>query len=277
MLIDVIIKEQTMRSGKIECLTDELSYDILHNQIIKAGAKLLLRVDGLSNELIHDLKIITKKLSSITDINLNKTYFRQIQLSNNKHEYSNALQLCEFIFLNCLPASSGSAIRFSNVMDDDAMMAKVFEHFLKNFFTIEQNIFQVTAEDIRWDIDPRSEGDISLIPLMRTDLILRDGNQAIVMDAKYYSNPFLSSYGKEKIRSGHLYQLFSYIKNIEKQDCDTCVNGALIYASQYPSNISSYLINGHQILIFTINLNQPWQGIEKDLLKFIQSFNLEMA
>ncbi|MDR3449190.1 MAG: hypothetical protein P4M15_05495, partial [Alphaproteobacteria bacterium] len=76
--------------------------------------------------------------------------------------------------------------------------------------------------------------DFSIIPRMKTDLTLRSGLKTIIFDAKYYADPFPTNYGTRKVRSSHLYQLFSYIKTVSEKELGSVVEGALIYASAGP-------------------------------------------
>ena len=102
--------------------------------------------------------------------------------------------------------------RFSDILNDEEKMSRVFEEFLRNFYYYEQSSYSVSSEEMRWRVN-EANGDVSLIPVMRTDITLRSQFKTIVMDAKFYADPFPLSYGSPKLRAGHLYQLYAYMKN----------------------------------------------------------------
>lgn len=96
-------------------------------------------------------------------------------------------------------------------------MNKLFEAFIRNFYRREQCFFTIVKkEQIRWKFVPADELSTRHLPLMETDITLENATTKIIMDAKYYSETMTSRYDTEKIKSGNLYQLFSYLSNQEK-------------------------------------------------------------
>jgi 5-methylcytosine-specific restriction enzyme subunit McrC len=76
--------------------------------------------------------------------------------------------------------------------------------------------------------------------------------------------------GSEKIRSGHLYQLYSYLSNIEYRGFpDTQTEGILLYPTINKSLNLNYEIKGHKIKIYTVDLNQEWAKIKSELMGLI--------
>jgi len=78
-----------------------------------------------------------------------------------------------------------------------------------------------------------------------------------------------SNRGKETVRSWHLYQLFAYLKNQEVvcgwENCE----GILLYPTVNRELDLCYKIQGHPVRIVTVNLDQDWQGIEKQMLRIV--------
>ncbi len=70
LLLDAIVKEQTLRRGAVVCAVDELTPDVVHNRIIKAAARLLARTRGLEPALVHELGAIALKLQAVSDVRL---------------------------------------------------------------------------------------------------------------------------------------------------------------------------------------------------------------
>ena len=50
---------------------------------------------------------------------------------------------------------------------------------------------------------------------MRFDIILRQGNQVLIIDVKYYTHTTQLQYDTHKLHSANLYQIFTFIKNTE--------------------------------------------------------------
>ena len=59
------------------CDYDELSYDVLHNQILKATMWRLIRTPGMALELTEGLAKLCRMFSDIRDIELTSRVFGQ--------------------------------------------------------------------------------------------------------------------------------------------------------------------------------------------------------
>jgi 5-methylcytosine-specific restriction enzyme subunit McrC len=88
-------------------------------------------------------------------------------------------------------------------------MSRIFEDFLRNFYYYEQKEYRVAREEMSWDVLEPSTSEYNMLPVMRTDITLRSKYTIMIVDAKYYATPFPISYGRKKIRSAHLYQLYA--------------------------------------------------------------------
>lgn len=151
-------------------------------------------------------------------------------------------------------------------------MAQLFEAFLRNFLRREQTQFDVGADKIEWQFAPDSTGDKDYFPLMNTDITLTNGTEKQVIEVKYYTEALISNFGKERFRSNHLYQLFAYLTNLSLDDShpgNRKCSGILLYPTVDVHLDETYQLANHHLRIYTLNLNQPWQGIRSDLLGLI--------
>jgi 5-methylcytosine-specific restriction enzyme subunit McrC len=97
-------------------------------------------------------------------------------------------------------------------------MERLFELFLRNALRrLLHDEAEVRAETVRWDDAP--DFGSSLMPRMRTDLTIRGTESCMVIDAKYYKEPFtVHATGKTLLRSAHLYQIYAYASNMAATD-----------------------------------------------------------
>jgi 5-methylcytosine-specific restriction enzyme subunit McrC len=249
ILIDRSIKEQTRHRGALYCQIDELSHDVLHNQIIKATAAALARDQRMLPNLAHELRGLARRLEAVSTVRLEPGLFRRVQLFRNNRQYAALMRLCEFVHRSQLPEEGGNTSRFADILRNEERMSQIFEDFLRNFYVYEQGQYAVAREDMRWRIGYESGGDASLIPLMRTDITLRSSTVTVVMDAKFYADPFPLSSGTPKLRSGHLYQLFAYMKHAADRAAELPVCGALIYAAPNQARLERYRLDGHDFAV----------------------------
>ncbi|NOJ39981.1 5-methylcytosine restriction system specificity protein McrC [Bradyrhizobium australiense] len=276
LLIDRTIKEQTLQRGAISCQVDELSQDVLHNQIIKSTAVVLANHRLIAPSLAHELRLICGRMGAVSVLRLRPGLFRNVQLSRNNAQYSALMRLCEFVCRAMLPDEVGSGSRFFDILRDEERMSRVFEDFLRNFYFYEQSAFTVRREDMRWRFDSGPGGDPTLMPIMRTDIVLRSPRSTVVMDAKFYADPFPRSSGTPKIRSSHLYQLFAYMKHASDRAPRLPVRGALVYASPGDGCLHRYRLDGHEIAVAAIDLRRPWMQVHSALIGLLEGLGTKM-
>lgn len=119
---------------------------------------------------------------------------------------------------------------------------------------------------IPWALD---DGVGTYLPVMQSDITLTQGNRVLIIDAKYYTHTMQTQYDVHTLHSANLYQIFTYVKNRDTEFGDQPheVSGMLLYARTdeiiQPDNI--YQMSGNQISVKTLDLNQEFSEITKQL------------
>lgn len=263
------IRQDLFRQGQAVCTYEILSADILPNQLIKSVLYVLLNTPALKQEQHGSLRQLYQTFSEVNLIQIAPEHFRHIATARyfNKY-YSPVLLICEVIWQQLLPEPGSEQFKFTDFRQDERQMARLFEAFVRNFYFREQSEFTVKSERINWQVADQESGDLQYLPQMVTDISLLSAQRKIIIDTKYYKQALVPHYDKQKLISGHLYQLFAYLKN--QQNSQTVkTEGILLYPVVNQELDLKYQLPGHQISIKTINLNQPWQNIKADLLNMI--------
>ena len=106
---------------------------------------------------------------------------------------------------------------------------------------------------------------------MQTDIVLQSVERAVVIDTKYYAEALVKNrFGGRKVRSDHLYQIFSYLSNYTLgQFPREKVHGMLLYPSVSTEVNLRYELHGHPVAVRSLNLGQPWPAITSDLLALL--------
>jgi 5-methylcytosine-specific restriction enzyme subunit McrC len=268
IIVGDTLRRKLLMVGRANCRLDELRYDVLINQIIKATLSRLSEVEELDAKLRHELRRLKRLFSEVSEVSLSNTLFRRVQLSRNNGSYDLLIKICELVHSALLPHQEGTGTRFSDILEDDKIMAGVFEAFVRNFFKAEQSEFHsVGSEYIQWDSQALNEGSAPYLPFMRTDVTLRSKHRTVIIDTKYYPEALAENYGRKKVRSDHLYQLFAYLKNCKSQSdrWASPPEGILLYpTTSLPLNLA-FVIGGHEVRIRTLQLDQSWQKIHAEL------------
>ena len=266
----VTMKHHGFHRASLHCRFDDFRYDVLHNQIIKTTIHRLLRCRDLDRSIRSELMTIFRRFEGIQCIALTKRHFGMVQLNSNNIFYDFLLKVCELIHDSLLVSEADGTVKFRDFFRDERLMAAVFEEFVRNFYKREQREFKVGRENIPWCAKSLDEGSERYLPRMQSDVSLESGSRKIVIDAKYYRETLQSYYDCEKIHSANLYQLMAYVTNLRAVTrTDQTCEGILLYPTVSREFHHRYDFKGYPISIHTINLNQDWQGIHRDLLGFL--------
>ena len=258
----------TRARGRLACAYDELSVDRPFNQIVKATAKLLLGCTDLAGERRRELAGVVALLRQVSDVRAERSALHRVQLQGDLRRYRGALAVCDLVLGGLLPVQGGGGARFADVLQDDQRMAAVFEEFLRSFYRLEQGAFRVGREVMRWDAVADADSS-ALLPVMRTDITLRSPGRVVVADAKYYANAFSGAGERPKLRSDHLYQLFSYVEHVRRgPDCR--VDGLLVYPVTGEPFSARFVLKDHGMRAAAIDLMLPWRQIRRHLLDLLE-------
>ena len=194
-----------------------------------------------------------------------------MQLHRHTAHYRLLLSVCRLIHEEVLLTQEKGEYLFSDFTGNDKRMADLFERFVRNFYRVRQQQFKVKAEKLTWALKADSLAAEAVLPTMKTDVSLTSETRKIIIDCKYYREALKTYYDKERLISGHMYQLFAYVAHAEQQPPKRPVQGMLLYPVVKKELRFSYQLTGtnHELTIATVNLNQNWANVEQELLELL--------
>lgn len=264
-----VVKAGIGMTARLPCDYDELSYNVLHNRILKATMKRLLRVAGIAKDNSEGLAQICRRLSEVDDVEMNSRLFGQVQLYRNNQFYEFLLRICELIHRNLQVSEKTGKTQFKDFVKDKKQMAALYEAFVRNFYKLHTK-YRVKKEDIHWRWVAADQVAAGFLPKMQTDISLTSESRKIIIDCKYTPEATQQHYESETLRSAHLYQINAYLDNLPPGTLtDNCEMMLLYPTVSNALNATFTDPKGRKISIRTINLNQPWQGIHNDLLVLV--------
>lgn len=260
--INDTLKRQSIIYGKLSCEYDELSSNVLFNQIIKASIITLNNYKELDKQIKDKLIHINRYFQGIDVIRLQKCHFSCLRYHRNNRFYKLIIDVCELIYDEVLVTAQKGETIFKDFIRDHRMAA-LYEKFILNFYKQELPSLHVYSPIFQWEKDADFEhiGE-NFLPVMRTDIVLQDEKKQkqLIIDAKYYTNALqLRNVGEtKKLISGNLYQIYTYMNNStflgEKV-------GMLIYPVVDTELDFVYSIQGKKLFVKTLNLNTSWENI----------------
>ena len=268
------IKTQTLLKKQMICTYDEFSTNTQFNQIIKSTMLLLLKAN-ITNTRKKSLRNLLLFFSDVNEIDLRFVNWNQ-HYNRSNQSYQMLIGICYLIYNGLLQTQNDGTTKIMDFFDEQRM-CRLYEKFLLEYYRKEHPELSANASQIAWQLD---DSENQLLPKMQTDIMLSQGNNILIIDAKYYSHMTQQQYGTNTLHSNNLYQIFTYVKNkeFELRKLEHTVSGMLLYA-QTDENVipnNTYQMSGNQISVKTLDLNQEFSEIEKQLKKIVEDhFGIE--
>jgi 5-methylcytosine-specific restriction enzyme subunit McrC len=175
------------------------------------------------------------------------------------------LDICKLFYDCLLMNEEESHLKFMDFQRNHQEMAALFESFVRNFYQAECRQFKVKREIIYWDAEGE---DLSILPQMQTDISMECATYSIIMDTKFYHSAYVQRYDSEKLISGNLYQMFAYLNNYQQANSvNKPIIGILLYPKVDKDLDLSFLIKGHRLDVYTVDLNKsgrPFTIVDRD-------------
>ena len=265
------ISTMSLINKKLVCEFDEYSENNLFNQILKTTCLLLIRKGSLKLTNKKALKNILLYFSNVDEINLKEVKWKQLSFHRNNLTYKMLLNICYLVANGLLQTTEGGNLRLTNYLDDQTLH-KIYEKFILEFYRTEYKEFNANPSYIKWDVC--TDDHLEFLPNMQSDIMLTYERKCLIIDAKFYSHTMQTQYEKKSFISGNLYQIFTYVKNKEADENFDEVAGMLLYAKTNedvtPDN--DYIISNNKISVKTLDLNNKWDLIKKQLDNVVQNF-----
>jgi len=206
------LKRNSFRNGRGFCEFDEFSDDVIYNQIIKSTLYNILKSKSINKTIKDEVMKIYHYFSGISNIKLSKRCFDKVRIYKNNNHYKLSLNICKLIYDNMIVDENSGNIKFKEFYREDKEMAYIFENFVRNFYNTHLKDSKVYRENIKWHAVGE---ELSLLPIMQTDITIKSSENIIIMDTKYYRNTLARNMQSEKYHSNNMYQMFAYLKNAE--------------------------------------------------------------
>ena len=264
------IHNRLARKRVLTCKFDELSDNNLLNQILKATVIQLLR----QTDIDEKYKIVLKKemmyFSQVDAINLSTIRWSAIRFQRNNNSYRMLISICQLIAEGMLLTAETGEQKLATFIDDQNM-SRLYEKFILEYYAKECPQVKATASHIQWALD---DGVGTMLPEMKSDIMLTRGNEVLIIDAKYYTHNTQSQFDVHTIHSANLYQIFTYVKNKDAEygEKPHKVSGMLLYAAtdETVQPDSTYQMSGNKISVKTLDLNKEFKEIAEQLNAIVE-------
>ena len=261
-----------LRRGRAVCAYDELGPATPLNGLLRGTlAHLGQARGGLPVALRRQARQLLDRFpGAVPALPLAAETLRLVRRQRLSRPETFLLHLCALLHAGALPApAEAGPRRFRDFRRDEALMARLFEQFVRNFYRLEQRRYRVGAETIAWRAEAETAADLELLPAMITDTSLTAPDRKIILDTKYYAAALRPHHDRQRLIAPHLYQLYAYLQN-QPAAPGQALEGILLYPAATQQIALCYTLGGHPVRVVTLDLAQPWPGIAADLLALVQ-------
>ncbi len=267
------IKNKLQHRQKLYCDFDELSENNLMNQVIKTTMTLLIKQGNVKIENKSVLKKDLLFFDSVDYIEPSAIKWDRIRYQRNNQSYRMLLNICRLVIDGLLLSTEQGMIKMATFLDDQRM-SHLYEKFILEYFRYHHPELRANPDQVQWNLD--DENDMWL-PNMITDITLKskDG-RVLILDAKYYGQQMQSNFDVQTYRNANLYQIFTYVKNWDKDQTGD-VAGMLLYAktSEEFQPANQFSMGGNKIAVGSLDLNLPFNEISGQLEKIVTDYFAE--
>ncbi len=267
------IQNRIQREQKLACEFDELSENNLLNQILKTTMHYLVKDKGVKSAQKKALNKVLVFFDEIDLLNPSSIPWSRLQYQRNNRNYEMLINICYFVLEDMLQTTEKGEYKMASFSDE--YMERLYEKFVLEYYKRNHRyLTDVRAAKIDWNlVGEQDKSMIKFLPDMQTDITLRLKDKVLIIDTKYYGQTMQQQYDKYTLHSGNMYQIFTYVKNMDKDNTGNVV-GILLYAKTDESIVPDcmYNIGGNQIGAKTLDLNNDFKLIAAQLDQIAEDY-----
>lgn len=272
-----LMERELRKTSKVVCVFDDYSNNYYLNQIVKTACYYLIRSKKIKNKnRVIDLKKSLIYFDGIDCLNPNTIKWDFIKYNRYNMSYKFLINISYLIIEGLLMSEKTGIYDYRDYIDDQKMH-KLYEKFILEYYKYHYSNLFPSSPQIEWDVE--NNDSISLLPKMQTDIALYKDDRMLIIDAKYYNDMYQrnSLYDKETFKSNNIYQIYTYVKNKDKDNTGK-VSGMLLYVKT-DSNEKQYFetkVGNNNIIICNLDLSVNFEYVRKQLNSIVEKFSLNL-
>jgi 5-methylcytosine-specific restriction enzyme subunit McrC len=255
-----LVKRSLLRTGRLPCRFEELSIDLVENQMLKSAASWLSWHPFVSEAHRSRLAEVLRMLGEVADRPLGSIHPRELRVHPPRSDYALGLAVARLLAEGALPRPESASGHFVPFEANAQEMGRLFEDFIRGFITVEIPDHKHLPRQADWSAEG-SEADLGLLPKLIRDVPVILGGRRLLIECKFYDQSLATNrFGGQKLRVAHLNQLFAYLVNDVPE-----AEGLLLHAAAEVQLDAQFEIAGRRIAVKTLNLGLGWPLVHGEL------------
>lgn len=280
--IDVFrtVVERTLEQGEVACRFEELSIDTPRHRFVRAALAVAGRMP-LNAGLARRCKSLAHRLelAGVAPVQASFQSLARDTFGRNDAEDRPMVELARLVLELALPTEEAGPRGLPAPIRDEVLLRKLFERAIGGFYAYHLP----KAEG--WTVDPgqwldwpqfgATDGIAALLPRMQTDIVIEVPGRRLVIDTKFTDILTRNRFGRERFKSGYLYQMYAYLSSqAHRGGAHGNSEGLLLHPSLGLHVDESVTIQGHRIRFATLDLIAETADIERCLLDLAGAFTV---
>jgi 5-methylcytosine-specific restriction enzyme subunit McrC len=269
--------------GKIACRFEDLTVDNSLNRYVRGAlgaASRLVRRSDLAHRC-NALSTAFKRLGVSSGL---PTRRGASTLRCGRRDAADQLMLAaaQLVFELLLPTEIAGQRSLPLPSRDIVWVRRLYEKAIGGFYDVVLSPHGWSVrmgETIDWPIERQTAGIERLLPGMRTDIVLAHStaHRRLVIDTKFTSIVTRGWFRDEVLSSGHLYQLYAYLRSQEGKGDPLLdrASGLLLHPSLGELIDETVVVQGHAIRFATVDLAATAPEIRHHLLRLVQPMRFD--
>ena len=278
--IDMLATEtsQLMDRGQVVCRFEDHTMDTPRNRLVRVALdRLAARVEA--PEVAHRCRVAAGNFArmGVSATRPSRGELAADQVGRNETADLFMVTLSRMVFEVIIPTEEQGDM--AGVLPDrqDQLLRRLFERAVGNALRLElahKGWFVAQGRRIKWPVERATLGMALILPGMQTDIELNhpSSGRRIVIDTKFTRIFTSSSYRDEILKSGYLYQLYSYLRTQERADdpASLTTEGMLLHPQVGTEIDEEMIVQAHVMRFRTIDLMAAPEAFEATLKGIIQ-------
>lgn len=257
------IRRLSFQNAKSVCDYDDFSADIYFNQVIKTTF-IYLKRRPINISIKRDITKILLYFNEIGTIEIGAIRWDSLIFNRNNSHYDTLLYFCRLICDESVANQSKGTKDFRVL--EDKLLPDLFEKFVCEFYRkhLTSEYIVRYQKQISWNYNESYDKP----PNMYADVIIESKTQKLIIDTKFSKTTLQKNHynDRQTVKSNNLYQIFSYVINEIENTPDKPISGLLLYPQVGNTPVDlNHSIFGHNFYVRTVDLNQSFIEIKKDL------------
>ena len=278
--IDVLktARGHLLSRGRVACQFDELTIDTPRNRFVRGALEQASRL-VTDTEVAHRCRKLANELKrmGVAGILPSPAEVQADLVGRQDVDDRFMLAAAKLVFELALPTEYSGTHVLPLPDKESQWVRRLFERAVGGFYEVvlENAGWRVSPGVwLDWHIERRTAKMDSILPKMKTDIVLEHGDsqRRIVIDTKFA--PVLTSgwYREETLRSGYLYQIYAYLRSQAGRGnpAEDRAEGLLLHPSVEKDVDEAAVIQGHPIRFATVDLAAPGTKIRQRLLDVVK-------